>query len=343
MAFNALWDLLHRQAILFGILTTIISPFLTYYITTSLFYKKARSSATKKAPPTVPYCVPGIFHAFSLASIGPQKYFAWLVCVVNAFNNVFILIESSEMYGDFAPFYVNAGPQSFLVVRDWMQVSKILKATEDMTQEASRIEVFDKILGSPQATLDIYALKDVSEMDKYALKHAHVGLTREHLSGRSLSKNVEGYVSILSDNLNDKMFQVGSWTQIEDSWSFLQQVITRCILASLFGTDLLKQYPGVIKDYWQFSDAVEGFVPGMPRYWVPGAASPVRDRLHCGIEKWLKANHSGSEFARITAEDPTWDSFRGSQFIQERDDVLAKIEGMDMKGRAAEMLSVIHE
>jgi hypothetical protein len=207
----------------------------------------------------------------------------------------------------------------------------------------SRIEVFDKIHGAPQVALDLYALKGVSEMDKHALMRAHVDLTKEHLSGRSLSKNVEIYVSILSNNLNDKMFQVGSWTQIEDSWSFLQQVITRCILTSLFGTDLFKQYPGVIKDYWQFADAVEGFVPGMPRYWVPGAASPVRDRLHEGIEKWLKANHGGSEFARITDEDPTWDSLRGSKFIQERDDVLAKIEGMDMKARTAEMLGIMHE
>jgi hypothetical protein len=238
---------------------------------------------------------------------------------------------------------VNAGPQSFLVVHNPEHVRKILDSPEEVTQDASRLEVFDKIFGSPQYALDFYAFKDVSETQKQALKRAHVDLTREHLTGEPLSKNVDTYASILSDNLNDKMFQVGSWTQVEDSWSFLQQVVTRCILMSLFGGDIFKQYPGVIKDYWEFANAIEGFVPGMPRYWVPGAVPTVRERLLSGIEKWLRANHSGSEFARITDEDPVWDSLRGSKFIQERDDVLAKTECMDVPARAAEMLGLIHE
>jgi hypothetical protein len=79
MAFIALWDLLRRRYMLLGFLTLIISPFITYYITTSLFYRRARSPASKKVPPTVPYFAPGLFHAFSLASFGPPKYFAELV------------------------------------------------------------------------------------------------------------------------------------------------------------------------------------------------------------------------------------------------------------------------
>jgi hypothetical protein len=254
-----------------------------------------------------------------------------------------VLRENRKEYGDFAPFYVNAGPQSFLVLRDLKHVNKVLESNGEITKSASRLEVFDKIIGSPQNALDLYSCKDLSSTDKDALKYAHDALIQKHLTGVSLAKDMETYVSILSGNLNDKMFQVGTWTQIEDSWSFLQQVVTRCTLASLFGTDLFKQYPSIIKDYWEFADAVEGFIPGLPRYWVPGAASQVRDRLHCGIEKWLKANHSGSEFARLADEDPAWDNLKGSKFIQERDQVLANIEGMGFKGRAAEMLDIMHE
>jgi hypothetical protein len=203
--------------------------------------------------------------------------------------------------------------------------------------------VFDKLYGSPLKALDYYAGKGVSEEDKAILAHAHVTLTHKYLTGISLSGYVECYISTLSDDLNNKMFQVGSWTQIEDSWVFLRQVITRCNLVSLFGKDLLKQYPGVVKDYWEFADAIEGFIPGLPRYWVPGAASKVRERLHQGIEKWLKANHSGSEFARIAVDDPAMDDLKGSKFIQERDYVLAKLECMDSRARAAEMLSIMHE
>jgi hypothetical protein len=241
------------------------------------------------------------------------------------------------------PFFVNAGPQPFLVIRDPEHIEKVLKASQEVTPAAARVEVFDKLFGAPQAALDLYAGKGASDKHRDALKYAHITVTQKHLSGIPLSNNVEKYMSILSGNLNDKMFQVGSWTQIEDVWSFLRQVITRCSLVSLFGTDLLKQYSGVVKDYWEFADAIEGFIPGLPRYWVPGEAAKVQERLHQGIEKWLKANHSGSEFARIADEDPLWDDFRGSKFIQERDDVLAKIEGMDMRARAAEILSIMHE
>lgn len=148
---------------------------------------------------------------------------------------------------------------------------------------------------------------------------------------------------MLSENMNNKMFQVGSWTLIEDTWSFFRQVVTRCTLESLFGSDLFKQYPGVVRDYCEFADAIEGFVPGLPRYWVPSAGLQAQGRLLEGIEKWLKANHSGSEFARIADEDPDWDENLGSKFIQERDAEIACLNGMNPKARAAEMLSIIHE
>jgi hypothetical protein len=57
----------------------IIAPALTYYVSTTLFYQHAKSTAANKTPPTIPYLVPGAFHAFSLAYDGPQKYFARLL------------------------------------------------------------------------------------------------------------------------------------------------------------------------------------------------------------------------------------------------------------------------
>lgn len=222
-------------------------------------------------------------------------------------------------------------------------MNSVCAAIQASTPATSRLEVFDKLYGSPPAALDLYAGKVGSEADRSALDYAHVTLCQRHLTGSTLFTNVETYVATLSANLNNKMFQVGSWTQIEDTWVFFQLVATRCLLVSLFGLDLVKQYPGVLKDYWEFADAIEGFIPGLPRYWVPGAAAQVLERLHQGIERWLKANLSGSESARIADEDPTWDEYKGSKFIQERDHVLKGIETIDTRARAAEILSIMHE
>lgn len=57
----------------------IVFPFITYYVSTILFYRQANSKVAGKNPPVVPYLVPGAFHAFSLAYDGPQKYFAALM------------------------------------------------------------------------------------------------------------------------------------------------------------------------------------------------------------------------------------------------------------------------
>lgn len=61
------------------ILTLIVVPLATYYSSLSSFQRRARRKRAGKIPPTIPYYVPGIFHAFSLASTGPQKYFAQLL------------------------------------------------------------------------------------------------------------------------------------------------------------------------------------------------------------------------------------------------------------------------
>jgi hypothetical protein len=249
------------------------------------------------------------------------------------------LTRRRKDYGEFSPFFVSAGPQPLLILRDPKHIEKVFTALRRVEPDTARLEMLDKLYGSPQRALEYYAGRGVSEEDKTTLDD----LTHKHFTGLSLSANIESYITILSENLNDKMFQVGSWTQIEDSWVFLRQVITRCTVMSLFGKDLFKKYPGIIKDYWEFSDAIEGFIPGLPRYWVPGAASQAQERLHQGIEKWLKANHSGSEFARITAEDPALDDLKGSKFVQERDHVLANLEGMNTKARAADVLSIMHE
>jgi hypothetical protein len=61
-----------------------ISPFLVYYITFTAFHRKAQSNASGKTPPTIPFCFPVGFHAFSLAIVGPQKYFAQALYVLRS-------------------------------------------------------------------------------------------------------------------------------------------------------------------------------------------------------------------------------------------------------------------
>jgi hypothetical protein len=224
---------------------------------------------------------------------------------------------------------------SFVVLRDPGHVKKVVEASNQTNDTASRAKRYDKVYGAPESALNLY------QAQSEKLAYAHTTVPRKYLTGSPLVSLVDTYALILSRSLQDKMFQVGTWTQIEDLWSFLQQVITRCVMEALFGSALFKQYPRIVRDYCEFDTAVDKFLPGMPRFMVSAAGRP-RERLHEGIGKWLKTNHSGSEFAKLQADDPDWDEHKGSKFIQERDDALAKIEGLDLQARTAETLSVMH-
>ncbi|KAI8943077.1 hypothetical protein NX059_001109 [Plenodomus lindquistii] len=196
------------------------------------------------------------------------------------------------------------------------------------------------MFGSPKSVLNLYKGGDAST--KHALRYAHVDLPKKHLTGTALANMTDLYVSILSRSMNDKMFQFKFWTQIEDVWSFFQQVITRCMIEALFGSTIMKEHRTLLRDYWAYDEAVSGFMPGMSRPLMTAAYEAPRDKMLQAIESWLKNHHSGSEFARIGDEDPVWDENKGSKFIQERDDVFAKLEGIDTRARAADMLAIMH-
>ena len=244
----------------------------------------------------------------------------------------------SKDYGSFAPFAVRAGLQPFIVLRDPEQMKQAIQAYEKRNLVITGKNMYEIILGSPQAVANLYTKAAV---DQGAIERARIASTQKYLEGESLRNLTDLYAATLSRNLNNKMFQVGSWTQIEDSWSFFQQVLTRCSMETLFGSAIFKQYSGLIKDYWKFEDAIEGFVPGMPWFTNSTAYREPRDRLYKGVEKWLKANHSGTEFAKIGSDDVDWDEHKGSKFIQERDDLLAKAP-LPLEARTAEMLDIMH-
>lgn len=57
----------------------VVLPFLTYYVTSLLFFRQSKSKATQKRPPTIPYFIPGLFNALGFAQSGARKYFAELM------------------------------------------------------------------------------------------------------------------------------------------------------------------------------------------------------------------------------------------------------------------------
>ena len=222
------------------------------------------------------------------------------------------LISSSKDYGTFAPFKVRAGLQSYVVLRDPIHISRILDAPEHLTVKSIGAEALDKIFGS--ATAAKYFIKDETLAQ----------------NDTALESATEEYISILSANMHDKMFQYDTWTSIEDLWSFLQLVLLRCTLETLFGPTLLKKYPRMVRDYRNFDAATDGYVHGMPRLMLSGASKP-RNLLHAGLKEWSAAAYSRTEMAGLQ-------SIREHLQASHSDDV----KEVDSKAKVAEMLRIIH-
>lgn len=226
---------------------------------------------------------------------------------------VVLLTFVSNEYGGFAPFTVKVGLKSFVVLRDPEHVRRAAKASEVSFQSSTATREEKKPV----------AIHVNAEGQKNESPHRLP--IEKYLTGASLTSLCELYASKLSSNMNDKMFQTDSWTQIEDFWSFFQQVLTRCSIETLFGSAIFRQYPGFTKDYWKYQDAAEGHGLHMPYPLEPKEHEEHLEKLLAGVEKWFKTNHSGSEFAKIGSGDPDWDEHKGSKFIQESDDGIARV------------------
>jgi hypothetical protein len=235
-------------------------------------------------------------------------------------------------------FVVRAGKTPYVVVRDPGQVKTIF--TSDRTTTAFECaEVYDKVLGASKANIENYKLLHNSD-DTDQLNHAHFRLQQKYLTGVSMSSLADIYISAFQRNMSNKMFQLDSWTQIEDLWSFFEIDITRTCNETLFGSLLMKQYPKVTQDFWKLQANVENFLPGLPRFTVSGIYE-VRDRVLEGLKKWLETTHGGEDFAKVGKDDPEWDESRGSKYFQERDQVLSTLPSFDHHSRAAEALGVM--
>jgi hypothetical protein len=227
-------------------------------------------------------------------------------------------------------------------------MQRVLEAQDHFSARATQVETFDKLFGSPDAEKHLHRSETKSQ-------ERHVDMSQDgrqfHISDAALTSNVDTFISNLSANMHDKMFQYDTWTGIEDLWSFLQLVVVRCTIHTLFGSALLKQYPRMVRDYLDFNAAAEGFVPGMPRMMVSGAAKP-RDRLLEGIKKWVPRDHNESRRndtknnnRESTADSPAWDENTGLATIQEHishyHEIFKRKDHM-LEAIAAEMLSITH-
>lgn len=244
---------------------------------------------------------------------------------------------TSKEFGSFAPFTVKAGLRTFVVLRDPRHIRVAAQALALPERNSIVRHEYEDVFKAPASSRT-----NDSKSEKYNDKanHARKVSIQKYLTGASLPNLGELYASRLSSSMNDKMFQFGTWTQLEDSWSFFQQVLTRCMVETLLGSTFFRQYPKFVKEYWVFEDSLQSYVPGISGLLDLSAYEKPRDTLLQGLEKWIRTNHAGKEFAKVESNDPDWDQEKGSKFVQEFDSLFSEFSSEE--SRAVELLQLIY-
>lgn len=136
-------------------------------------------------------------------------------------------------------------------------------------------------------------------------------------------------------------------------WLFFQNEVTRGLIEMVFGSTILKMYPKIVRDFWEFDDSVDVVESAMlriPRF-MSSKGDSAQDRLLANMKEWLRVTQTGENIVKHNQVDDDmydetwggWDADKGSKFFQARDGVLANIPTLDHQARAAEALSILRE
>lgn len=175
------------------LLAFILTPFLTHYITTFFFRQQSKNRNPSRKPPTIPYWVPGLYHALGLLS-KPSTYFALLI----------------KKYGAHAPFTVKVGRVSYLVVRSPEHCRSLLRRSSSMEVKSNLPEIYDKVFGTTRDAVRYYQTNNSGDKDSCLVHPMLASVHSKYLDEVELKSLTDTYISIFRRNMSNKMFQTSS-------------------------------------------------------------------------------------------------------------------------------------
>lgn len=203
--------------------------------------------------------------------------------------------------------------------------------------------VMEKWFRTPKEYLHFYAAHDPSASTPGEKpEHMHdfqVKTSLKYLSGKHLLAMSERYLAVLKSRLVALEVPTDSWIEISDFYAWLQSQVTPSVIEAMMGSRLLKMYPDIVEDFWEFEHQVANYSRGLPRWIIPSAYE-TRDRLLANIKAWNRLANRESDYTQHGGEGPEWDEYFGSKFIKAREDYLRKY-GMDEDSIASENLALL--
>ncbi|KAF2123049.1 cytochrome P450 [Lophiotrema nucula] len=278
------------------------------------------AKASGLLPPTIPYWIPYLRHAFPMAS--DLKRFAAKVLYENQ---------------DGTPVFLQAAHEKILFLTNPQHVKRVLESAVELDPTPFVNErIMGRLMGSPKSAVDFYMSGD----DR--ADFAQTVQMRQHLTGLSLGFMTKKLFQAFRTNVSNLLgaYADGTWVDISDLYAFIEDQLTRAIVETLMGSAFLEGYPEMVADLWTHIEATDHFFKGLPRILMPTAFA-ARDRLLSHLMSYSeKVERFQGEKGHSSAAE--WDSVAGSALLQDREALFSSMPGHGQEGRAAQSLGLVY-
>lgn len=148
----------------------------------------------------------------------------------------------------------------------------------------------------------------------------------------SLVAFMEHFEESLEDWMKDcGVPETGEWAEFPDLYLFVRTMVTKTATDALFGPELLRNYPQLAQDLWDYDKNVPFFAKRIPR-WLCPAPYRARDRCYKAFESWRANAFKNSE--KEDSKIPEWSSHAGLRINTLRDNVFSRFQEWTQDARA---------
>ncbi|USP79503.1 hypothetical protein yc1106_06777 [Curvularia clavata] len=269
-------------------------------------------------PPTLPYWIPGLRHALSLA-----------------YDSKGFMAKCFKKYGDGTPFFLDGADQRMLIVLDPDHVKSMLQSAQHFDPNPFiHDQILGALMGSPQAAIDYY---NSPEANTDYIQTTHI---RQHTTGTNLGLLDKRVCDLLVQSIGESLATTPGteWKEIPDLFEFVTYHVTYAIATTLLGSSLVSGYPDVVSDLWTHIEATDQFFMGLPRFIIPKAYA-ARDRLLANMRKYAVKSE---ELRKHNQVNTTWDPVAGSGLLQEREQIYSELPNHDEYARSAQTLGLLY-
>lgn len=336
MPSNVEWQLSLSSAQLaaLGTLTLFV---LTYIVSLSRFLWTRQSQNPEKGPPTVPYYLPGLCHAFRL-EWSMTNFLTATVLIVSPTGQKRANTDSyRKRWGYVTPLKVRAEIFQFIMVTNPSHIRSIIRSSRILTNRPMMMFAMRKWFNTPVDSMHHY---DSHHGPHTYLHDLQYGINIRYLSGKSILTMSERYLAIIQRRLAALDVPTGEkWLEIPDFYIWLQSQVTPSAIEATMGSRILEMYPTLVEDFWEFDRQLGNYSRGLPR-WMILSAYRTRDRLLANLKAWNRMAHRHSDCSKHGVDDADWDEFFGTRYIKAREDLMRK-HGLNDDVIASENLGLL--